>query len=55
MPFIHNNYCANPIACLNADVKMRKFWNRNENWEAKYFFASYLKIKKNLNDNYGWW
>lgn len=45
MPFIHKNPCSNPIECPKADIKMRKFWNRDmRNWEAKYMFSSCLKM-----------
>lgn len=56
MPFIHRYICANQIECPLADIKMRKFWNKEtRNMEAKYTFASYFHCKYNIDDKYFWW
>lgn len=56
MLFIHINYCSNQVLCPNADVKMRKLWDKNiRNWEALYMFSSYLKMHYNMDSKYSVW
>lgn len=56
MPFIHFNYCANPVACKNNDKAMRMRWKRIRNEDVYYYFSHIPNsCHMSMSHKYTWW